>query len=229
MNRRQFHRFALVGASLGAVHGCGGGGGSSTSGASAGTPNAVSPTRYSGVATAGELVDMTLDPFGGLFGYTIVESMFGLAGKIFAGPMRQAFDPLFDGAFFLDGSPDARIFSRPGVAIGVIRELFNAATGQDFRIGIGLHSGAVMSGNVGSQRRMEYAAVGDVTNTAARLQGETKGTPHQLLLSESTRAALRGGDPADLVDAGEFALRGRSAPVRCWSLTPASASPDPPR
>lgn len=95
---------------------------------------------------------------------------------------------------------------------------FNATTGQDFRIGIGLHSGAVMSGNVGSQRRMEYAAVGDVTNTAARLQGETKGTPHQLLLSEDTRAALHGGDPPDLVDAGSFVLRGRSAPVRCWSL-----------
>lgn len=94
---------------------------------------------------------------------------------------------------------------------------FNAQTGQDFRMGIGLHSGAVMSGNVGSERRMEYAAVGDVTNTAARLQAETKGTPHQLLLSDATRAALR-HDPGDLLDAGSFALRGRDAPVRCWSV-----------
>lgn len=142
---------------------------------------------------------------------------------------------LGDGIMAVFGAPLAQD-DHADRALAAAREIldhrlprFNAATGQDFRIGIGLHSGAVMSGNVGSQRRMEYAAVGDVTNTAARLQGETKGTPHQLLLSESTRAALRGGDPADLVDAGEFALRGRSAPVRCWSLTPASASPDPPR
>ena len=38
-------------------------------------------------------------------------------------------------------------------------------------MGIGVASGPVMSGNVGSERRLEYAAVGDTTNTAARLKG----------------------------------------------------------
>ncbi len=50
-----------------------------------------------------------------------------------------------------------------------------------FKMGIGLNSGPVMSGNVGSERRLEYTALGDTTNTAARLEGMTKGTPHQLL------------------------------------------------
>lgn len=141
---------------------------------------------------------------------------------------------LGDGVMAVFGAPLAQD-DHADRALAAAREIldlrlprFNAATGQDFRIGIGLHSGAVMSGNVGSERRMEYAAVGDVTNTAARLQAETKGTPHQLLLSDDTRAALTDGAAAGLVDAGEFALRGRSAPVRCWSVaTPASASPDP--
>ena len=60
--------------------------------------------------------------------------------------------------------------------------------GDGFAMGIGLNTGDVMSGNVGSERRLEYTAIGDTTNTAARLEGMTKGTPHQVFLSESTRA-----------------------------------------
>lgn len=134
---------------------------------------------------------------------------------------------LGDGVMAVFGAPLAQD-DHADRALAAAREIldvrlprFNAEVGGDFRIGIGLHSGAVMSGNVGSERRMEYAAVGDVTNTAARLQGETKGVPHQLLLSDATRAALQ-HDPGDLVDAGSFALRGRAEPVTCWSLAPSA-------
>ena len=86
-----------------------------------------------------------------------------------------------------------------------------------FKMGIGLNSGPVMSGHVGSERRLEYTALGDTTNTAARLEGMTKGTPHQLYVADSTRAALR--TPAeDLVEAGEFEVRGRKATIKLWSL-----------
>ena len=57
-------------------------------------------------------------------------------------------------------------------------------------MGIGLNSGPVMSGNVGSERRLEYTALGDTTNTAARLEGMTKGTPHQLFVADTTREML---------------------------------------
>ena len=56
-------------------------------------------------------------------------------------------------------------------------------------MGLGLNSGFVMSGNVGSERRLEYTAIGDTTNTAARLEGMTKGTPHMLFLADDTRHA----------------------------------------
>ena len=59
-------------------------------------------------------------------------------------------------------------------------------------MGIGLNSGTVMSGQVGSKRRIEYTAIGDTTNTAARLEGMTKGSGHQLFVADSTRQALRG-------------------------------------
>ena len=67
-----------------------------------------------------------------------------------------------------------------------------AGHGDGFRMGIGLNSGRVMSGNVGSERRLEYTAIGDTTNTASRLEGMTKGTPHPLFIADSTRELLTG-------------------------------------
>jgi adenylate cyclase len=89
-----------------------------------------------------------------------------------------------------------------------------------FRIGIGLNSGYVMSGNVGSSRRLEYTAVGDTTNTAARLEQMTKGTPHQLLMSGSTRELLEREDH-ELVYVREASVQGRDSTVTLWSVAEA--------
>jgi adenylate cyclase len=95
---------------------------------------------------------------------------------------------------------------------------------EGFRMGVGLNSGPVMSGNVGSERRLEYTAIGDTTNTAARLEGMTKGTPHMLFASEATRDMLQ--TPVDeLFFVGEFEVRGREAKIRLWSLAEASDAP----
>ena len=48
--------------------------------------------------------------------------------------------------------------------------LRETAHGDGFAIGIGIASGPLMSGNVGSERRLEYTAVGDTVNTASRLE-----------------------------------------------------------
>jgi adenylate cyclase len=99
--------------------------------------------------------------------------------------------------------------------------------GDGFRMGIGLNSGRVMSGHVGSERRVEYAAVGDTTNTASRIEGLTKGTPHQLLISDSTREALV--HPADdLVFVDEVDIRGRVGRMKLWGINEsAPRSPAP--
>jgi adenylate cyclase len=89
--------------------------------------------------------------------------------------------------------------------------------GDGFKMGIGLHSGPVMSGNVGSARRLEYAAIGDTTNTAARLEGMTKGTPYQLFVGEPTRERLT-DPPAELEFVSELEVRGRERALRVWGL-----------
>lgn len=90
--------------------------------------------------------------------------------------------------------------------------------GEPLRVGIGVCSGTVMSGNVGSERRLEYAAVGDTTNTAARLQALTKDHACPILIAEATRAALH-DEPADLREVGELEVRGRRERLRAWTLS----------
>jgi adenylate cyclase len=91
-------------------------------------------------------------------------------------------------------------------------------------MGIGLNSGTFVSGNVGSAQRLEYTAIGDVTNTASRLEGMTKGTPYQLFMSDTTRGALKREVP-DLLYVDEFEIRGREAKVRIWSIADAADEP----
>jgi adenylate cyclase len=94
-----------------------------------------------------------------------------------------------------------------------------------FRMGIGLNTGQVMSGNVGSERRMEYTAVGDTTNTASRIEGMTKGTPYQLFVSDATYKLLE-TEADGLVEHGEVPVRGRQETIKLWALPDEPSAPD---
>jgi adenylate cyclase len=89
--------------------------------------------------------------------------------------------------------------------------------GEGYLMGIGLNSGPVMTGNVGHERRMDYTAVGDIVNTASRIEGMTKGTPYSVLIAEST-IEMMSERPTDLVYYDELEVRGRMAKLKLWAL-----------
>jgi adenylate cyclase len=103
-----------------------------------------------------------------------------------------------------------------------------AENGHDhaFAMGIGINSGTVMAGNIGSEKRVEYTALGDTTNTASRLEGMTKGSGHMLFIADSTRARMRRA-PENMILVGELEVRGRVEPVPVWTITEPGESPAP--
>ena len=86
-----------------------------------------------------------------------------------------------------------------------------------FRIGIAIHSGGATVGNVGSDRRMQYTAIGDSVNTAARIEGMTKLHGRQFLASE-TAAARISPEIAKLTEIGETEVRGREQTITIFGL-----------
>jgi adenylate cyclase len=88
--------------------------------------------------------------------------------------------------------------------------------GDEFQIGIGLNSGPVMAGNLGAQQRLDYTAIGDTVNTAARLEGMTKGGPHSLYVADSTRELLT-GEQVELEFVDSMPVRGRAQEIRVWA------------
>ena len=136
---------------------------------------------------------------------------------------------LGDGVMALFGAPIAHEdHARRGVqaalgiskALGAYADELRLRRGITFRVRQGLNTGLVVVGSIGSDLRMDYTAVGDTTNVAARMQQAAE--PGHVLISEATHRLVSGY--FDLLSLGELSLKGKAEPVRAWDVVSARAS-----
>jgi adenylate cyclase len=148
-----------------------------------------------------------------------------------------------DGAMAVFGTPRTGPHDASN-AIACARALVGAFNGWNRRraaaglpptqIGVGLHFGEVVLGDVGSQRRLELTVVGDTVNTASRIEAMSRTLQTAILASGAVVEAVRreGGEAllAGFRDMGLHALRGRREPLQLWGMTAAAlaeAGPSP--
>jgi class 3 adenylate cyclase/tetratricopeptide (TPR) repeat protein len=99
-------------------------------------------------------------------------------------------------------------------ALARYREELARARGVDFRVRLGVNTGLVVVGAIGDNLRMDYTAVGDTTNTAARMQQLAE--PGQVVVAEATARLI---EPYfELRQLGTFTVRNREQPVATAEL-----------
>jgi class 3 adenylate cyclase len=131
---------------------------------------------------------------------------------------------LGDGLLAVFGAP-TRLTDHADRALAAAQAVVEAVRerhGDALRIGVGLNSGPVVAGTIGGGGRVDFTVIGDVVNTAARVESATRVTGDDVLLTAATRALLTRGTDG-LVARGDVELKGKSEAVVLYA--PVGAAP----
>ena len=100
--------------------------------------------------------------------------------------------------------------------LAVLNARWDAEGLSTLSIGIGIHTGTVFAGSVGSSKRKKYTVMGDAVNVAALVEGLNKELQTTLLITKDTYAAV--SDNVTAVDCGEMKLKGRRQAVSVYEV-----------
>jgi adenylate cyclase len=107
---------------------------------------------------------------------------------------------------------------------GEIRQFRRSLDGIRLPTRIGLHSGEILLGNIGAGQHFEYRPVGDIVNTATRIEGLNKYLGTRILVTQDVQSL---GDGFLARDLGRFLLVGKSRPVHVYELVNLRAQASP--
>jgi adenylate cyclase len=146
-----------------------------------------------------EMVDVIFD-HGGILDKYIGDAIMALFGAPFASPE--------------DADNALLVANEMMIELAELNERRGREGKRPLDIGVGVSTGDVVVGNIGSTKRMEYTVIGDSVNLASRLEGATKYYGSKILLSEYTVADLR--QPALLREVDLLRVKGKDRPVAVY-------------
>jgi adenylate cyclase len=121
------------------------------------------------------------------------------------------------GAPISDGKDSQNAVNAAQEIIETVKQKIGKAEIPPIRIGIGLHTGKAVTGNVGSAQRKEYTVIGDVVNLASRIEQLNKQFDSQLLISAAVCEAI-GQNTDTLIDQGLIPVKGRKELVQIYRI-----------
>ncbi|AHF93561.1 guanylate cyclase [Opitutaceae bacterium TAV5] len=147
-----------------------------------------------------------------------IESRGGIIDKYIGDEIMALFGAPLDMPDAPDRAVQAALAMR--AALPALNAALAAENLPEVDFGIGICTASVLAGNIGSRRRLNYSVIGDGVNLAARLQALTRREDWHasILISDTTRAALRDPSACHLRELGEIAVKGKTAPVRIHAV-----------
>jgi class 3 adenylate cyclase len=101
-------------------------------------------------------------------------------------------------------------------AIEMADKVNHQGLGGGFRVGVGVNTGRVVAGSIGGAGRLNFSVIGDAVNVASRVEGATRNTGDEILITAETKRALTDGFQLD--SRGPVELKGKDEPMELFAV-----------